>query len=74
MVVDARTFAIQWISPACGPVRTRRGKRVEITYSPLFADTGVQASKDTQEVVNVVHNAGLARLVVRLKPLIIVKR
>jgi site-specific DNA recombinase len=48
-------------------------QRIEITYSPLFVGTGVQASKDAQEVVNVVHNAGLARLVVRLKPLIVVK-
>jgi RNA-splicing ligase RtcB len=48
-------------------------ERIEITYSPLFVATGVQASKDAQEVVNVVHNAGLARLVVRLKPLIVVK-
>ncbi|MGH2493720.1 MAG: RtcB family protein [Ktedonobacteraceae bacterium] len=31
------------------------------------------ASKDAQQVVNVVHNAGLAKLVARLKPLIVVK-
>ncbi len=34
---------------------------------------GVVASKDAQQVVNVVHNAGLAKLVARLKPLIVVK-
>ena len=43
----------------------------EITYTPLF--TGVHASKDVQQVVNVVHNAGLAKLVARLKPIIVVK-
>jgi tRNA-splicing ligase RtcB len=35
--------------------------------------TGVQASKDAQKVVNVVHNAGLANLVARLKPIVVVK-
>lgn len=35
--------------------------------------TGVVASKDAQQVVNVVHNAGLAQLVARLKPVIVVK-
>ncbi len=44
---------------------------IKIMYSPLF--TGVQASEDAQQVVNVVHNAGLAKLVARLTPLIVVK-
>ena len=48
-------------------------ERIEITYSPLFVGTGVQATKDAQLVVNVVHNAGLARLVARLKLVIVVK-
>jgi site-specific DNA recombinase len=48
-------------------------ERIEIAYSPHFVGTGVQASKDAQLVVNVVHNAGLASLVVRLKPVIVVK-
>lgn len=48
-------------------------KRIEITYSPLFVGTGVQASKDAQQVVNVVHNAGLAKLVARLKPVVVIK-
>ena len=43
----------------------------DITYTPMF--TGVQSSKDAQQVVNVVYNAGLARLVARLKPVIVVK-
>jgi len=44
---------------------------IKITYSPIF--TGVQAPKDAQQVVNVVHNAGLAKLVARIKPVIVVK-
>ncbi|HEX7733325.1 MAG TPA: hypothetical protein VF458_00625 [Ktedonobacteraceae bacterium] len=40
-------------------------------YSPMF--TGVQVSKDAQQVVNVVHNAGLTQLVARLKPVIVIK-
>jgi len=47
--------------------------RIEVTYSPLFVGTGVQATEDAQQVVNVVHNAGLAKLVARLKPVIVVK-
>jgi len=45
--------------------------QIDVTYSPIF--TGVQASKDAQQVVNVVHNAGLAKLVARLKPIVVVK-
>jgi hypothetical protein len=48
-------------------------QRIEIIYSPLFVGTGVQASKAAQQVVNVVHNAGLAKLVARLKPVIVIK-
>ncbi|GHO90735.1 hypothetical protein KSF_007830 [Reticulibacter mediterranei] len=44
---------------------------IKIAYTPIF--TGVQAPKDAQKIVNVVHNAGLAQLVVRLKPVIVVK-
>jgi RNA-splicing ligase RtcB len=39
----------------------------------LLTEEGPLAYKDAQEVVNVVHNAGLAQLVARLKPLIVVK-
>jgi DNA invertase Pin-like site-specific DNA recombinase len=60
------------------PIRSRSlfedaTKCIEITYSPLFVGTGVQVSWDAQQVVNVVHNAGLAKLVARLKPVIVVK-
>ena len=47
------------------------GHQVNVTYSPIIA--GVQVYKDAQQVVNVVHNAGLAKLVARLKPVIVVK-
>jgi hypothetical protein len=58
------------------PIRQRQvmeqiTPEIKITYTPLF--TGVQAYKDAQQVVNVVHNAGLASLVARLKPVIVVK-
>jgi tRNA-splicing ligase RtcB (3'-phosphate/5'-hydroxy nucleic acid ligase) len=39
----------------------------------LLTEEAPEASKDAQQVVNVVHNAGLASLVARLKPLIVVK-
>ncbi len=39
----------------------------------LLTEEAPQAYKDAQEVVNVVHNAGLAKLVARLKPIIVVK-
>ncbi len=39
----------------------------------LLTEEAPQAYKDAQKVVNVVHNAGLAKLVARLKPVIVVK-
>ncbi len=39
----------------------------------LLAEEAPSAYKDAQQVVNVVHNAGLAKLVARLKPVIVVK-
>jgi site-specific DNA recombinase len=58
------------------PIRLRSlsetiAPRIDVIYSPLFTD--VQVSEDAQQVVNVVHNAGLAKLVARLKPVIVVK-
>jgi len=58
------------------PIRQRQEMEniqpeIKITYSPLF--TGVHASKDAQQIVNVVHNANLAKLVARLKPIIVIK-
>ncbi len=50
-----------------------RGVTVRVHSKNLLAEEAPQAYKDAQQVVNVVHNAGLAKLVVRLKPVIVVK-
>lgn len=51
----------------------KKGITVRVHSKNLLAEEAPQAYKDAQQVVNVVHNAGLATLVVRLKPLIVVK-
>jgi tRNA-splicing ligase RtcB len=50
-----------------------RGVTVRVHSKGLLTEEAPQAYKDAQKVVNVVHNAGLAKLVVRLKPVIVVK-
>ncbi len=50
-----------------------RGVTVRVHSKNLLTEEAPQAYKDAQEVVNVVHNAGLAKLVARLKPIIVVK-
>ena len=50
-----------------------RGVTVRVHSKNLLTEEAPQAYKDAQQVVNVVHNAGLAKLVVRLKPLIVIK-
>ncbi|MBE3558455.1 MAG: RtcB family protein [Ktedonobacteraceae bacterium] len=50
-----------------------RGITVRVHSKGLLAEEAPQAYKDAQQVVNVVHNAGLASLVARLKPIIVVK-
>ncbi|WP_161982339.1 RtcB family protein [Dictyobacter alpinus] len=51
----------------------KKGVTVRVHSKNLLAEEAPQAYKDAQQVVNVVHNAGLASLVVRLRPLIVVK-
>lgn len=51
----------------------KKGITVRVHSKNLLAEEAPQAYKDAQQVVNVVHNAGLATLVVLLKPLIVVK-
>jgi tRNA-splicing ligase RtcB len=51
----------------------QRGVTVRVHSKNLLPEEAPQAYKDAQEVVNVVHNAGLATLVARLKPIIVVK-
>jgi tRNA-splicing ligase RtcB (3'-phosphate/5'-hydroxy nucleic acid ligase) len=50
-----------------------RGITVRVHSKNLLTEEAPQAYKDAQQVVNVVHNAGLAQLVARLKPVIVVK-
>jgi len=46
---------------------------VRVHSKNLLPEEAPLAYKDAQQVVNVVHNAGLATLVARLKPIIVVK-
>ncbi len=46
---------------------------VRVHSKGLLTEEAPQAYKDAQKVVNVVHNAGLAKLVARMKPVIVVK-
>jgi len=50
-----------------------QGITVRVHSKGLLSEEAPSAYKDAQQVVNVVHNAGLATLVVRLKPVIVVK-
>ncbi|WP_376795986.1 RtcB family protein [Thermogemmatispora sp.] len=50
-----------------------RGVTVRVHSKGLLAEEAPLAYKDAEQVVRVVHNAGLARLVVRLRPIIVVK-
>jgi len=50
-----------------------RGVTVRVHSKNLLTEEAPQAYKDAQQVVNVVNNAGLAKLVARLKPIIVVK-
>lgn len=50
-----------------------RGVTIRVHSKNLLTEEAPTAYKDAQQIVNVVHNAGLAQLVVRLKPLIVVK-
>jgi tRNA-splicing ligase RtcB len=50
-----------------------RGITVRVHSKNLLPEEAPAAYKDAQKIVNVVHNAGLAQLVARLKPIIVVK-
>ncbi len=52
---------------------TAQGISVRVRSQGLLSEEAPSAYKDAQQVVNVVHNAGLAKLVARLKPVIVVK-
>ena len=51
----------------------RQGVTVRVHSKHLLSEEAPAAYKDAQEIVNVVHNAGLASLVARLRPLVVVK-
>jgi tRNA-splicing ligase RtcB len=51
----------------------KRGVTIRVHSKNLLTEEAPLAYKDAQMVVNVVHNAGLAKLVVRLKPIVVVK-
>jgi tRNA-splicing ligase RtcB len=50
-----------------------QGVTVRVHSKSLLSEEAPAAYKDVQEIVHVVHNAGLAQLVARLKPVIVVK-
>ncbi len=50
-----------------------KGITVRVHSKNLLPEEAPQAYKDAQQVVNVVHNAGLSKLVARLKPVIVIK-
>jgi tRNA-splicing ligase RtcB len=51
----------------------KQGVTVRVHSKNLLSEEAPAAYKDAQQIVNVVHNAGLAQLVARLKPIIVVK-
>jgi len=50
-----------------------QGITVRVHSKGLLAEEAPSAYKDAQQVVNVVHHAGLGKLVAQLKPVIVVK-
>lgn len=50
-----------------------RDVTIRVHSKNLLTEEAPQAYKDAQQIVNVVHNAGLARLVARLKPMVVIK-
>jgi len=50
-----------------------RGVTIRVHSKNLLTEEAPAAYKDAQHIVNVVHNAGLAQLVARLKPLVVIK-
>ena len=51
----------------------KRGITVRVVNRALIAEEAPQAYKDVAEVVEVTHNAGLARRVARMRPIAVVK-
>lgn len=71
---QSRTAAKKSISPRdLLDQLAARGVTIRVHSKNLLTEEAPTAYKDAQQVVNVVHNAGLAKLVARLKPVIVVK-
>jgi tRNA-splicing ligase RtcB len=71
---QSRTAAKKSISPRdLLDQLAARGVTIRVHSKNLLSEEAPSAYKDAQQIVNVVHNAGLASLVARLKPVIVVK-
>ncbi len=71
---QSRTAAKKSISPRdLLDQLAARGVTIRVHSKNLLSEEAPTAYKDAQKIVNVVHNAGLAQLVARLKPMIVVK-
>jgi tRNA-splicing ligase RtcB len=71
---QSRTVAKKSISPRdLLDQLAARGVTIRVHSKNLLSEEAPAAYKDAQQIVNVVHNAGLAQLVARLKPIIVVK-
>ena len=71
---QSRTAAKKSLSPSdLLDQLSARGVTIRVHSKNLLTEEAPQAYKDAQKIVEVVHNAGLAQLVVRLKPMIVVK-
>ena len=71
---QSRTAAKKSLSPRdLLDLLDARGVTVRVHSKNLLTEEAPQAYKDAQQIVNVVHNAGLASLVARLKPVIVIK-
>ncbi len=71
---QSRTAAKKSISPRDLLDQLKaRGVTVRVHSKNLLSEEAPTAYKDAQQIVNVVHSAGLAQLVVRLKPLVVIK-
>lgn len=71
---QSRTAAKKSISPRdLLDQLAARGVTIRVHSKNLLSEEAPSAYKDAQQIVSVVHNAGLAQLVARLKPMIVVK-
>jgi tRNA-splicing ligase RtcB len=71
---QSRTAAKKSISPRdLLDQLAARGVTIRVHSKNLLTEEAPAAYKDAQKIVEVVHNAGLAQLVVRLRPIIVVK-